>query len=76
MPPCPRVLGKTLDKETKNSNQQVFDPGEYRSTSGRIIPDVRTGYATCGTLSREKDNAVLVCHYFSGNAHAAGPSGG
>jgi homoserine O-acetyltransferase len=57
-----------------NSNQQVFDLGEYRSTSGKVVPDVRIGYETYGTLSREKDNAILVCHYFSGNAHAAGPA--
>jgi homoserine O-acetyltransferase len=59
-----------------NSNQQVFDLGQYRSTSGKVIPDVRIGYETYGTLSREKDNAILVCHYFSGNAHAAGPASG
>jgi homoserine O-acetyltransferase len=59
-----------------NSNQQVFDLGEYLSTSCKIIQDVRIGYETYGTLSREKDNVILVCHYFSGNAHAAGPASG
>jgi homoserine O-acetyltransferase len=57
-----------------NSNQQVFELGEYRLTSGQTIQDVRIGYETYGALSREKDNAILVCHYFSGNAHAAGPA--
>ena len=56
------------------SNQQVFELGEYRCTSGKIIKDVRVGYETYGTLSPEHDNVILVCHYFSGNARAAGPA--
>jgi homoserine acetyltransferase len=59
-----------------NSNQSVFEHGEYRCTSGKTIQDVRIGYETYGSLSPEKDNAILVCHYFSGNAHAAGPESG
>ena len=59
--------------EVMNSNQSVFELGEYRCTSGKTIQDVRIGYETYGSLSPEKDNAILVCHYFSGNAHAAGP---
>ena len=56
-----------------NSNQAVFELGEYRCVSGKTIQDVRIGYETYGTLRPEKDNAIMVCHYFSGNAHAAGP---
>lgn len=39
--------------------------------SQQAIP-VRIGYETYGKLSPNKDNAVLVCHYFTGNSHAAG----
>jgi homoserine O-acetyltransferase len=60
--------------EIMHSNQQVFELGEYHCTSGKIIKDVKVGYETYGTLSPEKDNAILVCHYFSGNARAAGPA--
>jgi homoserine O-acetyltransferase len=56
------------------SNQQLFELGEYQCTSGKAIKDVRIGYETYGTLSPDKDNAILVCHYFSGNARAAGPA--
>jgi homoserine O-acetyltransferase len=33
---------------------------------------VDVGYETYGTLNAAKDNAVLVCHYFTGHSHAAG----
>ncbi len=56
--------------------QKVFSLAEYRCTSGQALRDVRVGYETWGTLSPEKDNTILVCHYFSGNAHAAGPADG
>lgn len=39
--------------------------------NGQIIP-VKIGYETYGRLNAEKDNAVLICHYFTGNSHAAG----
>jgi homoserine O-acetyltransferase len=39
--------------------------------SGRSIP-VRIGYETYGRLNAAGDNAVLVCHYFTGTSHAAG----
>ena len=29
---------------------------------------------TYGELNKDKDNAILVCHAFSGNHHAAGKS--
>jgi homoserine O-acetyltransferase len=30
------------------------------------------GYETYGQLSPARDNAILICHYFSGTSHAAG----
>lgn len=52
--------------------RQVFTLDRYTTTSGKEIRDVRIGYETYGKLSPAKDNVILVCHFFSGNAHAAG----
>ena len=57
-----------------NPAQQIFELETYRCTSGQTLRNVRVGYETYGTLSSEKDNVILVCHYFSGDAHAAGPA--
>src|SRR6202046_5953244 len=39
---------------------------------GRKLYPVRVAYETYGELSPLRDNAILVCHALSGDAHAAG----
>lgn len=39
---------------------------------GVVLRDVTIGYETYGRLNATADNAVLICHYFSGTSHAAG----
>ena len=56
------------------SIQHVSDLGTYRCVSGKRLQNVRIGFETYGTLNADKSNAILVCHYFSGNARAAGPA--
>jgi homoserine O-acetyltransferase len=41
---------------------------------GRDLHPVRVAYETYGELSPRRDNAILVCHALSGDAHAAGLS--
>ncbi len=40
--------------------------------SGAELGPVTVAYETYGTLSKEKDNCILLAHAFSGDSHAAG----
>jgi homoserine O-acetyltransferase len=39
---------------------------------GRTLFPIRVAYETYGSLAPARDNAILVCHALSGDAHAAG----
>lgn len=54
------------------TTKRVASVGDMTLASGEVLQDVRVGYETYGTLDERRDNAVLVCHYFSGTSHAAG----
>ena len=47
-------------------------PHELELECGRKLGPVTLAYETYGTLSSAKDNAILVLHALSGDAHAAG----
>nr|WP_308800116.1 homoserine O-acetyltransferase [Agromyces protaetiae] len=49
--------------------------GDVALESGGVLPDVRMAYETWGELSPARDNAVLVLHALTGDAHVSGPSG-
>jgi len=49
--------------------------GPFSFESGESLPYVRVAYETWGELSPAGDNAVLVLHALTGDAHAVGPSG-
>ncbi len=54
------------------TEKKVFDLGHYTTVSNKSIKGVKIGYETYGTLNANKSNAILICHFFSGNSHAAG----
>jgi homoserine O-acetyltransferase len=51
------------------------DVGELRLERGGALADVRMAYETWGTPSPTGDNAVLVLHALTGDAHVVGPAG-
>jgi len=68
-------------RTTREGSVGIVTPKEYtfgsatdplELESGRTIYPVTVRYETYGTLDREKSNAVLILHAFSGDAHVAG----
>jgi homoserine O-acetyltransferase len=47
-------------------------PNPVALDCGRELHPVRVAYETYGVLSPRRENAILVCHALSGDAHAAG----
>jgi homoserine O-acetyltransferase len=45
---------------------------ELQLESGRLLGPLRLAYETYGTLNNLKTNAILVCHAWTRDAHAAG----
>jgi homoserine O-acetyltransferase len=52
--------------------KKTFNVDSYTTHGGETIKDVKVGWESYGTLNEEKDNVVLITHFFSGNSHAAG----
>ncbi len=52
--------------------ERTIELSDVRLASGRTLARVTVTYETLGTLSPERDNAILLCHALSGDAHVAG----
>jgi len=52
--------------------QFFHHPGELTLTSGVKLGPITIAYETYGTLNANGSNGILVCHAWSGDAHAAG----
>lgn len=54
------------------TQKQIHRIKEFKTFNGDTIADVRLGWESYGELNAEKDNVILITHYFTGNSHAAG----
>ena len=52
--------------------KQRFETTNFKTFNGQTIKQVAVGWESYGTLNSQKDNVILVTHYFSANSHAAG----
>jgi homoserine O-acetyltransferase len=52
--------------------KQTFEMPSYTTMGGKTIKKVRVGWEAYGKLSPNKDNVILITHFFSGDSHAAG----
>ncbi|PWC07373.1 homoserine O-acetyltransferase MetX [Mycetocola zhujimingii] len=50
------------------------DLGPLEFESGQRLPHVRIAFETRGTLSPERDNAILIAHALTGDSHVLGPA--
>ena len=52
--------------------KKVFELPSFTTQGGRTLKRVKVGWESYGTLNADRSNAILICHFFSANSHAAG----
>ncbi|MCW5736096.1 MAG: alpha/beta fold hydrolase [Enhydrobacter sp.] len=51
---------------------KIFTSKDFQLENGQVLPVLELAYETYGTLSAERDNAVLAVHGYTSSHHAAG----
>lgn len=54
------------------ADKKSYNIQNFTTVLGETLPSFELGYETYGNLNAQGDNAILICHYFTGNSHAAG----
>ncbi|OYU50320.1 MAG: homoserine acetyltransferase [Rhizobiales bacterium PAR1] len=66
------LLALPASAQSLMTEKKVFELPSFTTQSGKTIKGVKVGWESYGTLNADKSNAILICHFFSGNSHAAG----
>lgn len=54
------------------TEKQTFTMSAYKTVGGKTIKSLKVGWESYGQLNQNKDNVILITHYFSATSHAAG----
>nr|WP_193988001.1 homoserine O-acetyltransferase [Lelliottia steviae] len=66
------VFGAASKADTMLVEKQHFTTKDFTTVSGVTLEQVDIGWESYGKLNANKDNVILITHYFSGTSHAAG----
>jgi homoserine O-acetyltransferase len=70
----PRASGAWRESDP-SGHREFAGIGAFTFESGERLPHVRIAFETWGTLSDDRDNAVLVLHALTGDSHVIGAAG-
>jgi len=66
------AFGAANKADTMLVEKQHFTTKDFTTVSGVTLEQVDIGWESYGKLNANKDNVILITHYFSGTSHAAG----
>ncbi|MBM3537118.1 MAG: homoserine O-acetyltransferase [Alphaproteobacteria bacterium] len=66
------VIQEAAAQDVGIVEKKVFSMPSYTTAGGKTIRDVKVGWESYGTLNANRDNVIIVPHFFTGNSHAAG----
>lgn len=69
------VPGRSGGPSAPVGDRRYLDVGALTTESGDVLPSITMAYESWGQLNDRGDNAVLVLHALTGDAHVVGPAG-
>ena len=69
------LLVGTVNSAFASPELNMVNLGEYHTSSGGLIKNVKLGYRTMGTLNADKSNVVLWPTWFTGTSEDVFTSG-